>query len=278
MSDPVKSQPEKAEALRKLHHGPGVLVLPNAWDCASARIFEQAAFPAIATTSAGVAFSLGYPDGQRIPRDEMLACVRRIASRVRVPVTADLEAGYDDAAKTAMGLVESGAVGLNLEDLEDTNLRTLVELGKQVQKIKAVRRVGEERGVRLVINARTDQYLAQIAEPATRFDRACDRLRAYIEAGADCVFVPGINDEETIGRFVEALKFPLNILVGAGSPSVARLQELGVRRVSVGSGITRTAMGATRRAAEQLQRTGTYAAMVEGAIPYAEANGLFERW
>jgi 2-methylisocitrate lyase-like PEP mutase family enzyme len=205
----------------------------------------------------------------------MLACVKRIASRVRVPVTADLEAGYDDIAKTAIGLIESGAVGLNLEDLEDANSRTLVELSRQVQKIKAVRRVGEERGVRIVINARTDQYLTQIGEAAKRFDRACDRLRAYIDAGADCVFVPGINDEETIGRFVEALKFPLNILVGAGSPSVSRLRELGVRRVSVGSGITRTAMGATRRAAEQLQRTGTYSAMADGAIPYAEANGLF---
>jgi 2-methylisocitrate lyase-like PEP mutase family enzyme len=276
MSEQAKKNPsEKAEALRKLHHQPEVLVLPNAWDCASARIFEEAGFPAIATTSAGVAFSLGYPDGQRIPRDEMLACVKRIASRVRVPVTADLEAGYDDIAKTAIGLIESGAVGLNLEDLEDANSRTLVELSRQVQKIKAVRRVGEERGVRIVINARTDQYLTQIGEAAKRFDRACDRLRAYIDAGADCVFVPGINDEETIGRFVEALKFPLNILVGAGSPSVSRLRELGVRRVSVGSGITRTAMGATRRAAEQLQRTGTYSAMVDGAIPYAEANGLF---
>jgi 2-methylisocitrate lyase-like PEP mutase family enzyme len=207
----------------------------------------------------------------------MLGSVRRIASRVRVPVTADLEAGYDDVAKTAIGLIESGAVGLNLEDLEDRNSRTLVDLSQQVQKIKAVRRVGEQRGVRIVINARTDQYLAQIGEPAARFDRACERLRAYIEAGADCVFVPGVSDEETIGRLARALNFPLNILVGAGSPSVARLRELGVKRVSVGSGITRTAMGATRRAAQELKRGGTYATMLEGAFPYAEANRLFER-
>lgn len=273
----AKDQGEKADALRKLHQGAEILVLPNAWDCASARIFEEAGFPAIATTSAGVAFSLGYPDGQRIPRDEMLASVRRIASCVRVPVTADLESGYDDVAKTTMGLIESGAVGLNIEDSDRRKARTLVEVSKQVQNIKIVRRVGEERGVRIVINARTDQYLEQIGEPAARFDRACERLRAYIEAGADCVFVPGVSDEESIGRLVQALKFPLNILVGAGSPAVSRLRELGVKRVSVGSGITRTAMGATRRAARELRRSGTYTAMLEGAIPYADANRLFER-
>lgn len=271
-----KSQAEKAEQLRKLHQGAEVLVLPNAWDCASARIFEEAGFPAIATTSAGVAFSMGYPDGQRIAREEMLGAVRRIASCVGVPVTADLEGGYDDVEKTAIGLIESGAVGMNLEDLDTRKPRTLVDMSTQAQKIKTVRRVGEQHGVRIVINARTDQYLAEMGDPAERFARACERLRAYIEAGADCVFVPGVRDEETIGRLVETLKFPLNILVGAGSPSVSRLRELGVRRVSIGSGISRTAMGATRRAAQELRRAGTYGAMLEGAIPFVEANRLFE--
>lgn len=277
MSEQRKSQAEKAEALRKLHHGPDVLVLPNAWDCASARIFEEAGFPAIATTSAGVAFAHGYSDGQRISSEEMLSAVKRIASCVRVPVTADLEAGYEDISKTVTGLIESGAVGLNLEDSDVRNPRVLADLSKMVQKINTVRRVGDERGVRIVINARTDQYLAEMGEPATRFERACERARAYIDAGADCVFVPGVSDEETIGRLVQALRFPLNILAGAGAPPIPRLRELGVKRVSVGSGISRTAMGATRRAAQELKRTGTYAAMLEGAIPYAEANRLFAR-
>lgn len=271
------NQGEKAESLRKLHHGSEILVLPNAWDCASARIFEEAGFPAIATTSAGVAFSLGFPDGQRISREEMLASVRRIASCVKVPVTADLEGGYEDISKTATGLIVSGAVGLNIEDSERTGARRLIEIGKQIQKIKIVRRVGEESGVRIVINARTDQYLEEIGEPATRFKRTCERLRAYIDAGADCVFAPGVTDEETIGRLVQALKFPINILVGAGAPSIPRLQELGIKRVSVGSGIMRTAMGATRRAARELKASGTYTAMLDGAIPYTDANELFER-
>jgi 2-methylisocitrate lyase-like PEP mutase family enzyme len=273
MSEPAT----RAETLRELHHGPEILVLLNAWDCASARIFEEAGFPAIATTSAGVAFSSGYRDGQRIPQDEMLATVKKIASCVGIPVTADLEGGYGDVEKTAKGLLEAGAVGLNIEDLNHEKPGELIEVRKQVQSIRAVRRTGEEHGVKIVINARTDQYLGEIGEPAKRFERAHERLSAYIEAGADCLFVPGISDEETIGLLVQTLKFPINILAGAGAPPIARLRELGVRRVSVGSGIMRTAMGATRRAAQELKRNGTYAAMLEGAIPYEEANRLFDR-
>ena len=273
---PMIKQSEKAELLRRLHHGPEILVLPNAWDCASARIFCQAGFPAIATTSAGLANSLGYPDEQRIPREEMLAAVKRIATCVDVPVTADLEAGYEDIAKTTAGLIDSGAVGLNLEDVDYGGTGGLLELGRQVQKIAAVRRIGDGVGVRLVINARTDVYLAQIGDAESRFGRTCDRLRAYIEAGADCVFIPGVKDEELIGRLVQALKFPINILAGAGTPPVQRLKELGVARVSVGSGIMRATMGLTRQIAQELRTRGIYEKMLEGAIPYAEANRLFE--
>jgi 2-methylisocitrate lyase-like PEP mutase family enzyme len=273
---PMTKQSEKAELLRRLHHGPDVLVLPNAWDCASARIFERAGFPAIASTSAGLANSLGYPDGQRIPREEMLAAVKRIAACVGVPVTADLEAGYEDIAKTTAGLVDSGAVGLNLEDLDYGGTGGLLEIGKQVEKIAAVRRIGDELGVKLVINARTDVYLAQIGDAESRFGRTCDRLRAYIEAGADCVFIPGVRDEDLIGRLVQVLKFPINILAVAGTPPVQRLKELGVARVTVGSGIMRATMGLTRQIAQELRTRGTYNKMVEGTIPYAEANSLFE--
>ncbi len=168
----MNDQAAKAEKLRQLHHGPKILVLPNAWDAASARIFEDAGFPAIATTSAGVAFSLGYPDGQLIPREEMLGVVKRIAHSVQVPVTADLEAGYGDAAKTAESAIEAGAVGLNLEDFDHADGKKLFSITEQVEKIKTIRRVSDKLGVRLVINARTDQYLAEIGEPSTRFAEA----------------------------------------------------------------------------------------------------------
>jgi 2-methylisocitrate lyase-like PEP mutase family enzyme len=273
---PMNMQNEKAEVFRRLHHGPAILMLPNAWDCASARIFEDAGFPAIATTSAGVAFSLGYPDGEFIPHDEMLAAVKRIASCVKVPVTADLESGYRDIAKTTAALIDSGAVGLNLEDMEHAESKMLTETGRQIEKITTVRRVADGMGVKVVINARTDVYLAQIGDAATRFDRACERMRAYIDAGADCVFLPGLTDEHAIRRAVDTVKFPVNILAGANTPSIPRLEDLGVARVSVGSGVMRATMGLVRDIAAELKHEGTYSRMLEGPISYADANGLFE--
>jgi 2-methylisocitrate lyase-like PEP mutase family enzyme len=260
----------KTEKLRALHHGPEVLVLPNAWDCASARIFEELGFPAIATTSAGVSFSLGYADGQNIPGKEMLAAVSRIAHSVDVPVTADLEGGYGDIAETAAALLESGAVGLNLEDILGHGPESLAPIDEQVSRIAAVRQTG------VVVNARTDLYLMQIGDASTRFARACDRLKAYRDAGADCLFIPGIASEDLIASFVEALQFPINILAVAGVPPIARLKELGVARVSVGSGMMRSAMGHTRRIAEALKATGTFEQITEGSIPFANANSLFK--
>jgi 2-methylisocitrate lyase-like PEP mutase family enzyme len=272
----MKTQNEKAEFFRSLHRSPEILVLPNAWDCASARIFEQTDFPAIATTSAGIAFSLGYSDGERIPQDLMLATVGQICDCVRVPITADLEAGYGDVAKTTAGLIAAGAVGLNLEDMQHES-RALVPIAPQIEKIATIRRVAVGLGVNVVINARTDVCLAQIGEPATRFERACERLQAYIGAGADCVFLPGVSDENIIRRVVDVLKFPLNILVGANLPTIPRLRELGVARVSVGSGIMRATLGLNRRIAQELKHSGTYNALLEDAMPFAEANALFEK-
>jgi 2-methylisocitrate lyase-like PEP mutase family enzyme len=265
---------EKARRLRELHHGREVLVLPNAWDCASARIFELEGFPAIATTSGGIAFSLGVPDGQRLSRGQMLAVVERIASTVRVPVTADLEAGYDDAAETAAGLLEAGAVGLNLEDFAGGEL---IELSLQVERIRTIRATGERAGVPIVINARTDLYLENLGDPESRFELACQRLAAYRDAGADCLFLPGIREESLIRRFVEALRFPINILAIQGTPPLRRLEELGVARVSVGSGIARATLGLTRRIAAEIRAEGIYESMLEGAIPYAELNRMLAR-
>jgi 2-methylisocitrate lyase-like PEP mutase family enzyme len=273
---PVKTKNEKAELFRSLHRGPEILVLPNAWDCASARVFQLAGFPAIATTSAGIAFSLGYTDGERIPQDLMLATVARICAAVPLPVTADLESGYGDVAKTTAGLIGAGAVGLNFEDMDHAS-GALVPVAAQIERIAMIRRIAVGLGVNIVINARTDVFLAQIGEPATRFERACERLQAYIAAGADCVFLPGLADENVIRRVVETLKFPLNILAGANLPTIPRLHELGVARVSVGSGIMRASLGLTRRIAQELKTSGTYAALLEGTMPFAEANSLFEK-
>src|SRR6266404_1817755 len=277
----ITARGTKAETLRKLHGGPRVLVLPNAWDVASACVLEQMGYPAIATTSAGVAFALGYPDGQRISRDEMLEVVGRIARAVRVPVTADMESGYGtrpaEIAETAKAIVAAGAVGLNFEDVTGDTERSHVETSLQVEKIRTIREVSASMGVSLVINARTDVYLMPIGPEATRFDRTVERLRAYRAAGADCVFAPGMVDRGLIEKLVKAVAAPLNVLVTPGCPSIPELEALGVRRASIGSGVMRATLGLVRRIGKELLERGTYSSVFDGAIPYAQINELMAR-
>jgi 2-methylisocitrate lyase-like PEP mutase family enzyme len=277
----ITAQGRKAEILRKLHGRPRVLVLPNAWDVASARVLEELGYPAIATTSAGVAFALGYPDGQRISRGEMLEVVARIARAVRVPVTADMESGYGttpaDMAETAKAIVAAGAVGLNFEDVTGDTESSHVEISLQVEKIRTIREVSASMGVSLVINARTDVYLMPIGPEATRFERTVERLRAYRAAGADCVFAPGLVDRGLIEKLVKAVAAPLNVLVTPGCPSIPELEALGVRRASVGSGVMRATLGLLRRIGKELLERGTYSTVFDGSIPYAQMNELMAR-
>lgn len=275
----VEAQKAKALAFRALHRGPKILVLPNAWDVASARVFEKAGFGAIATTSAGIAFSLGYPDGQKISRDEMLARIGRIARAMTVPVTADVEAGYgnrpEDAARTAREVIEAGAVGMNLEDGTEDPVHPLTDLSLQLEKIHAAREAALKAGVLLVVNARTDTFLLKVGPEEKRYDIALRRLVAFRDAGAECVFAPGLRDAETIGRLVKDVKCPVNILARPGFPSVLELQALGVARVSLGSGPMRAALGFLRRLGEELNTLGTYGCL-EGAVSYEEANELMK--
>ncbi len=275
------TQAEKAHKLLALHLGPRILVLPNVWDVASARIVEDAGFPAIATSSAGVANSLGYPDGQQISRDEMLEVVARIVRAVSVPVTADMEAGYgetpEDLAQTAVALVETGAVGCNIEDCAKEGSGELFPIDLQKRKIRAMVDAAKKVGGRLVINARTDIFLEAIGDPATRLERTAERLNAYREAGAKSFFAPGLKDAETIGKLVLAVKGPLNILASVGSLSVAELEKLGVARISCGSGPMRASMGLTARIAKHIREKGTFEIMTDGAMPYADANRLLAK-
>jgi 2-methylisocitrate lyase-like PEP mutase family enzyme len=270
----------KAAAFRVLHSGREILLLPNVWDVASARLIEESGFKAAATSSAGIAFSLGYPDGQRISREQMLAVIARIAKAVRVPVTADVEAGYgktpDDAGRTARAVLDAGAVGMNLEDAMGDSPSVLVELPLQLEKIRAVREMASRLRIPLVLNARTDMYLLQIGDPAERYDETVRRLSAFREAGADCVFAPGLRDAPTIGRLVADLNCPINILAGPESPSVPELSKLGVARVSLGSATMRATVGCLRRIAQELKATGTYSNL-EDAPSHAEMNRMMER-
>ena len=274
-------QAKKAEQLQKLHRGPKILVMANAWDVISARMVEDLGFPAVATTSSGVAAALGYPDGQRIPRSEMLDMVGRIARALNVPVTADLEAGYGETAaelaELAREAVAAGVVGLNLEDVTGDDESSQVEIKFQVEKIGTMREASAAAGVPLVINARTDVYLMPIGPAETRFERTVERLRAYAAAGAGCVFAPGVRDRETIEKLVKAIDAPLNILLQPGGAPLAELEKLGVARASIGSGTARVALGAAKRMCEGLLAHEDHSKLLEGAMSWDEVNRLLGR-
>ncbi len=274
-------QKRRAQAFRKLHDRTRLLVLPNAWDAASARVFEEAGFPALATTSAGIAASLGYPDGERISRGEMAKAVARIVRAVRVPVSADMERGYGPIPKavrqTVEAAIEAGAVGVNLEDASGDRVRPLRDPEDMAERLRAAREAARRSGVDFFINARTDVFLLEVGAERARFDRTVARARAYLEAGADGVFVPGVADGELIGRLARAIEAPLNVLAAAGAPPVAELERLGVARLSVGSGAMRSALGHARRIARELRESGTYGSLTEGAVPYRELNQLLDR-
>jgi 2-methylisocitrate lyase-like PEP mutase family enzyme len=241
-------------------------------------VIEEAGARAIATTSAGVAFSVGYPDGEAMPRDEMIAAIARIARVVTVPLSADIESGFArDArgvAETVRHVIEAGAVGINLEDQIHDGTRSLYDLDVAVERIRAARDAANSSGVPIVINARTDVYLLAIGEENARFDHAVRRANAYRGAGADCLFVPRVSKPVDIARLVPALEGPLNLLASPGIPPVAELERLGVARLSVGTSPTLAAMSTVRRVAEELLGAGTYESMFDGAVSYPDANRL----
>ncbi|GAA1892689.1 isocitrate lyase/PEP mutase family protein [Asanoa iriomotensis] len=226
---------------RALHHRPGQpLVLPNAWDAASARIIEKAGAAAIATTSYGVAISLGTTDDGGLGQQAALEVIAQVVAAVKIPVTADVEAGYGDVEGTIRGVLAAGAQGVNIEDGTATR-------EEHAARIRAARGVA---GTDLFINARIDTYLREIGDPATRLAETLDRAAAYVEAGADGIFVPGVTDEETIAALPKDV--PLNVMIGTGSPSVQELADLGVARVSVGPAITLAAFAAIEKAARDI--------------------------
>ncbi len=269
-------QVAKAEAFRALHDGPEPLVLVNASDASIARIVVEAGYPAVATSSAGIAWLMGYADGENIPRDEMLWMVRRIAERVDVPVTADMEAGYgvepEAVADTVRATIGTGAIGLNIEDGAVRTPGPLLDYDLAVARIAAGRRAADETGVPAVINARCDVFLRGGKGPEA-LQEAIRRCNAFREAGADCLFVPFARDAETIGALVEGIDGPLNILANAVSPPVPELKRLGVARISIGGLLSLAYATLARRAAGELDDSGTYG-FAEGVILHPEMNAL----
>jgi 2-methylisocitrate lyase-like PEP mutase family enzyme len=270
----------RADAFRNMHHGPPLLVLPNAWDAVTARLFVQAGARAIATTSAGIAATLGYADGQNVPRELMMEAIARIANAVSVPVTADIESGYADSptglGESMRAVINAGAIGVNLEDGSGDASQPLFALEEQIERIRAAREAADDVNIPVVINARTDVYLEKVGEPATRFAETVRRLNAYHEAGADCLFVPGVTDMPTLTQLVQSVAGPLNVLAGPGIPPVADLQRIGIARLSVGSAIMRATLAVARDAADELLQKGTYNTFLDRNIPYNEVNELMK--
>lgn len=275
----IEQQLKKAERFRELHRAPHILILPNAWDAASAKMFERAGFDAIATTSAGIANAWGYPDGERISREEMLEAVRRIANSVALPVTADMEAGFgktpDEVAETARLVLEAGGIGLNLEDGTGDKSHPLFDIALQCEKIKAIRQMADSFGAPLAINARTDVYESLDENDPSRLAQTIQRGNAYREAGADCVFAISVDDRRVIAEIVREIAAPINVLARHGSPTIPELEKLGVARVSFGSIPMRAAMAAVERIAEELKQRGTYG-FAQGIPTYVEMNSYFE--
>jgi 2-methylisocitrate lyase-like PEP mutase family enzyme len=260
---------ESTMRFRALHRGPEVLVLPNAWDVLTARAFEDAGFPAVGTTSFGIACAHGLRDGANAAWDATLATVERMAAALRVPLSVDMEGGFggtpDDVARRARSLAEAGAVGFNLEDGRADGM--LEDTGRQRDVIAAVRAAVPD----AFVNARCDVFWLATDAGAAGLETALTRARAYVEAGADGIFLPGLVSPDEIAEAVRALAVPLNVLATPRTPAVAHLRDLGVRRVSTGSGPARAVLGLLRRIGEELRTHGTYG-FLAGAPGYADAN------
>jgi 2-methylisocitrate lyase-like PEP mutase family enzyme len=273
-------QARQAEAFRARHQAGAPLLLCNAWDGMSARIFAAAGFEAIATSSGGVAWSLGYPDGESAPWPMVVGATERIVQAARVPVSADIEEGYaetvDRLAISVCEIIAAGIVGINLEDGTHHRPTAIRDADEAAERIRAARKAASSVGVPIVINARIDVWQRQIGEEKQRFDEAVRRARAYRAAGADCVFPIGLRDFDTIARFVAAVDMPVNVVAKAGMPPLAEFARIGVARVSTASAPALAIMAKAQELATALKASQAFDALA-APLTHAEAQRLFAR-
>ena len=273
----MKSQRDKAESFQELHHVKRLFVLPNAWDVPSARLFEDAGFTAVATSSAGMMVSLGYPDGQEIPKKELISTVKRIARVLSVPLSADIVAGFGSTPKqvetTVKSVIRAGAIGVNIEDFEHST-KKLFNVSSQVKKLRAVKNLAKSLRVPFILNARTDAYRFAEGDDEARLKEAILRATDYRDVGADCVYPMGLVDAGMIRKFVQALDCPVNVMVRKGVPTVQELDGLGVRRLSFGPSASYAIFGFLKRACQEIRENGTFTGLTEGAISFDELNSL----
>ncbi|TQF04543.1 isocitrate lyase/phosphoenolpyruvate mutase family protein [Kitasatospora acidiphila] len=280
ISETLRTQHDKALSFHAMHRADRPLALANAWDAATARIVAASGAPAIATTSAGVAWALGAQDGGTLGSSLAVELTARVVAAVDLPVTADIENGFADSAagvgETVAAVLAVGAVGVNLEDgtRSTTGGSPLLPVDEQAERLAAARAAANTAGIPLYLNARIDTYLRGVGEDAAaRRQETLDRAAAYVAAGASGVFVPGVTDLAELSELLKGVSVPLNVLVGAGAPTVAELGSIGVARVSLGAAVAESAYAVVRRAAQELYTQGSYDAVAD-AIPYPELNAL----
>ncbi|MDB5276418.1 MAG: isocitrate lyase/phosphoenolpyruvate mutase family protein [Ferruginibacter sp.] len=272
-------QKEKAEQFLKFHQDKEMLVLLNSWDTGSSKLIEACGYKAIATTSMGIAASLGYPDCEVIQLPEMIEVIKRIVQGVQVPVTVDIEAGYgnnlDEIIDSVTKIIATGIVGINIEDSLNLNPVLIDEL-EFCERISAIRTLADSLGFHLVINARTDSFYVSTGSSREKLTESIRRGNKYREAGADCIFVQPVWEKETISTLVKEINAPINILsnptIGAGVPlSISELQDLGVARVSLGSGLMKATLALIKKVAEELSGKGTYNMLLDSLSPIPDA-------
>lgn len=279
----MNTQQQQAARFQELHTRNALFILPNAWDAGSAKIFEEAGYEAIATTSAGIAYSLGYADGEIITMEELLSVVRQIAKRTTVPLSVDIERGYgttpEEVTENVRAIIAAGAVGVNIEDgypAAATHAESyLEETNTQVAKIEQLAALKDELDIPFVINARTCAYLLSIGDNDTRLDATIERCNAYVAAGADCIFIPGKLDKATVTALTKAIAAPLNILASPAFNDIQELQNIGVRRISLGSGPVRATYAALMDIASAVQNKHDLSALFSHPFSYQKANEFF---
>lgn len=269
----MTKQLEKLAVFKKLHSN--FFILPNAWDAASAKTFEKCGFKAIGTTSAGIAVSHGYAD-RNMPFDRMLDTVRRIVQTVDIPVTVDMEDGYgqtpDEVAESIKLVIKAGATGINIEDSRMDRQAPLLDIPVQQKKISVIRELGNAMAYPLFINARIDSYWIKSMPPAGRLEETVKRAHAYQEAGADCIFVPGIQEISDIQTLRHEISCPINVLAGPGMPSANELEALGIQRISTGSGPFRAAISLMHRMGQEILEKGTFEHMTSRVLSYDDLS------
>ncbi len=272
--------PTKETWFHSLHSQNKVLLLPNAWDALSAKLFEQAGAQAIGTTSAGIAASLGFPDGQKLPRELLFSAVNQITRTVNIPVTVDIEAGYgddlSDISDTVCGIIDMGCVGINIEDGIPGSMDQLENITTQCEKISAIKTLAEKQNCALFINARTDVFWLKHLPPEQRYEACLQRLLAYQDSGASGLFIPGLNDLLEISRLVQEVDLPVNVLGGGWIKSMADIADAGVARISVGSAPCRAAVGFIQNVARKLMQQDDFS-VFEDTPSYGWLNKLFRQ-